>query len=297
MLRSALLAVTSVAVGTILPAQDCIDTVQPSVTILSKEMLDAPDCLFTVRFCLRKTDGDADFIDYTVVHSYGAIVRTVGVANVPPGTVICQDFTFVAECDAHASFLAEARRQDTTLCGTVYAFASLPLRLLFFRGEVLDEGKVFLQWQTVREENVSHFEVLEGFDGKQFSSAARVEAKGKGDVPSTYHHIWSLPDDAVASEVFFRLKMIDRDGKHGYSQLLHLDLGEGPGLTAYPVPASQQLCISSPRTFYSAATAVDLLGRTTPLTSSDDNCYDIRMLSSGFYRLQLGHRSIPFWVR
>ncbi|MCC6753074.1 MAG: hypothetical protein IT266_03710 [Saprospiraceae bacterium] len=297
MLRSVLFAATSLATGSLLSAQECIDTVQPEVTILSKEMLEAPDCLFTVRFCLRKTDGEADFIDYTVIHSYGAIVRSVGVANFPPGTVICQDFTFVAECDAHASFLAEARLQDTTLCGTVYAYASLPLHLLEFRGEALNRGQVLLQWQTVRESHVSHFEVMAGFDGRHFLAAGQVMAKGKGDVPASYHQVWNLPEEATAEAVYFRLKMVDLDGSFSYSRLVRVALEAKPGPVVYPVPANGQLCILGEDRNRTAALAVDLMGRSTRLPPLEGNCFDIRSLPAGFYHLQIGHQSIPFSVR
>lgn len=43
------LAIAQVSIS----AQDCIETVNNSLSIVSKQNFGGPDCLFTIRFCLK----------------------------------------------------------------------------------------------------------------------------------------------------------------------------------------------------------------------------------------------------
>jgi hypothetical protein len=65
------LAIAEVSIS----AQDCIETVNNSLSIVSKQNFGGPDCLFTIRFCLKKSTADAKTVEYAVNHTYGTMTR------------------------------------------------------------------------------------------------------------------------------------------------------------------------------------------------------------------------------
>ncbi len=92
----------------------------------------------------------------------------------------------------------------------------LPLKLIAFNAALNSSG-VALTWKTQNEEGVSHFSVERSTDGSSFESIALVISTG--NVQSTENY--SLVDTKVPAAVtYYRLKMIDLDGRFSYSGTL-----------------------------------------------------------------------------
>jgi hypothetical protein len=126
------------------------------------------------------------------------------------------------------------------------ASCQFPLNVLLFTA-IKDDKTVNLNWQTTAEKNISHFTVQRNVSGTDFTNL--------GDIPAlsdTTIHSYAYPDNVeniTANKVFYRLKIIDKDGLYTYSDLLPVELSANPtgsnanALKVYPNPAKDQLTI------------------------------------------------------
>lgn len=107
----------------------------------------------------------------------------------------------------------------------------LPLTLLTFGGH-RQGTSALLNWTTADEINVSRFEVQRSLNGSSFTSIGTVAAKA--DV-----HSYTYTDAAAQDKAwFYRLKMIDMDGKYSYSRIIALSGSSSPdGVGLFPNPA------------------------------------------------------------
>jgi hypothetical protein len=133
-----------------------------------------------------------------------------------------------------------SERQDyvyTTGC----AFA-LPLTLLNFTG-TKNNNSVLLTWKTANEINTSHFSVQRSLDAVDFSDIKTVPAT-PGSVTKTY----SFTDNVAgikAPEIYYRLKMIDKDGNFEMSNVVLVTLeNQGLRFTIRPNPAKNYFVIT-----------------------------------------------------
>jgi len=120
--------------------------------------------------------------------------------------------------------------------------APLPLQLGGFSAQK-GTGKVSLNWSTVLEVNTSHFEVEQSNNGSTWKTISIVAAKGNSNSAQKY-----AADDIAnySSKVYYRLKMVDIDGKFEYSPIAVVTFGAGKGkLFAYPNPAASFTMVSS----------------------------------------------------
>ncbi len=95
--------------------------------------------------------------------------------------------------------------------------STLPLHLLNFSG-VYRAGDAILNWSTVNEFDFEKFEIERSTNGTNFNSVGLKYANGNVNISN-----YQFKDDLSASGgniFYYRLKMIDRDGRFTYSQVL-----------------------------------------------------------------------------
>jgi hypothetical protein len=110
----------------------------------------------------------------------------------------------------------------------------LPLKLLAFSAALNDAG-VLLSWKTEDEENVSHFSLERSTNGSTFEAIATIKAIGHVNSVAKY----SFNDTKIpASTTYYRLRMVDVDGKYVYSNALVVRPAHASGVSVslYPNP-------------------------------------------------------------
>lgn len=112
----------------------------------------------------------------------------------------------------------------------------LPVRLLSFAASPL-KGDVLLTWSTAGETNSGVFVVERSTGNNEWETVQYVEARGYSSAVSNY----ALTDQHAfekAAELFYRLKIIDRDGSFEYSRVISVRNDRQPllVLAAYPNP-------------------------------------------------------------
>jgi hypothetical protein len=97
---------------------------------------------------------------------------------------------------------------------------TLPIKLTSFTA-TQKNNDVQLNWQTATEINSQHFLVQRSTDGTTYNTIATVDAKGNSSdyVNYTYNDINAL-SFATNNIVYYRLQMVDKDGKAQYSQVV-----------------------------------------------------------------------------
>jgi len=112
----------------------------------------------------------------------------------------------------------------------------LPVKLLSFTA-ALKNSNVLVNWVTESEISNDHFEVERSEDGIHFSKRSSINGNGTTNNRHTYNY-----DDVLntnASIIYYRLKVVDVDGKTSYTKVIPVKLKGNfsvDKMTVYPNP-------------------------------------------------------------
>ena len=113
----------------------------------------------------------------------------------------------------------------------------LPVTLIDFTAEK-SSLSVSLKWTVSNEANFRQYEVERSIDGILFNKIAIVQGQ---NLANYYLADKNLPDTKT---VFYRLKMVDGDGKFTYSKTVSVRLDrQAANISVYPNPALNQVTI------------------------------------------------------
>jgi len=107
----------------------------------------------------------------------------------------------------------------------------LPATLLDFSA-VKNNGTVSLRWQTSSEINFSGFFIERSADGRNWNSLLFMPAKNNAGV-ADYTNDDKTPGN---NKNFYRLRMVDKDGKYTYSKVVIIDFMMDMAVRIYPNP-------------------------------------------------------------
>jgi len=111
----------------------------------------------------------------------------------------------------------------------------LPVKLTGFATSCTHKG-VLLNWETVQETNADFFEIQSSADGTNWTRLTTVAARGNSNAPLQYSY-----NDEKAQGKFYRLKMVDRDGKFIFSSVCVANCGaKNWKASVYPNPVKDK---------------------------------------------------------
>ncbi|MFT3845906.1 MAG: T9SS type A sorting domain-containing protein [Lacibacter sp.] len=117
---------------------------------------------------------------------------------------------------------------------------TLPVTLVSFIAKPTEQNTVKLFWVSAEEINTSHFIIERSTDAVTFEVAGTVKAGGSGG--------YSFADNLLNStaSVYYRLKIVDYDGKIQYSDVIRMNTGkEKLQLLLFPNPSTKVITIIS----------------------------------------------------
>jgi uncharacterized repeat protein (TIGR01451 family) len=128
--------------------------------------------------------------------------------------------------------------QEVDQCGTV-----LPLTLLSFSGKTSTFGNI-LNWITADEKNVKGFYIERSTDGTEFENIGFIPSNSSGMVEN-----YTFTDVGTISANYYRLRIMDHDGKQTYSNIIYLSSNQS--VSIFPVPSNNSFTVKvqSPETF------------------------------------------------
>ncbi|HEX5153925.1 MAG TPA: T9SS type A sorting domain-containing protein [Parafilimonas sp.] len=177
--------------------------------------------------------------------------------------------------------------------GTVSYFKNtsvvLPLHLISFKGSA-QTGYNELQWQTAGEINTKSFEIERSNDSKNFSKIATVASRGTGNNSYTIHD-----NITYNGNMFYRLKMIDQDGKFSYSGIISIISTQAGKIIVYPNPATNviNMHVGNAGILKTQAGIFDAKGRlvqNVPI-NNDQQQINIQSLAKGVYVIRFADGS------
>jgi len=115
---------------------------------------------------------------------------------------------------------------------------SLPLKMGDFTASVKTAG-IQLNWETLLEQNTSHFDVEHSTNGSDFSAIGKVNAKGN----STNKEYYTYTDSKAPHGMnYYRLKMADLDNTYTYSRIIAIRNSSQPiSVDLFPNPVINAL--------------------------------------------------------
>jgi uncharacterized repeat protein (TIGR01451 family) len=134
--------------------------------------------------------------------------------------------------------------------------AALPVRMARFEG-VLNSGVVNLTWKTATEQDTKVFEVERSTDGLHYQKIGNVMA-ANSPVGANYAFKDPLP---AAGYNYYRLKIVDEDGRFVYSTIVRINVRAASvlTLTVYPNPSPTGIVSLSVHGTINAIATLDVL--------------------------------------
>jgi Secretion system C-terminal sorting domain len=107
----------------------------------------------------------------------------------------------------------------------------------------LSAGKVKVDWTTLKEGNTARFEVERSVDGINYISLARLQAAFYSNGLKRYSFLDDLQNIGQTNLIYYRIKLIDRDGNSMYSNISVVQLDKTQSVSIYPNPFKTDLNI------------------------------------------------------
>ena len=209
-----------------------------------------PSTSVKIRLYISKVEFDA--LDADPVSGISAITDLKILKNTDP----CSS-SVVANTTLITPTFAEAHGSNGyMLQGNISAFSSfyfsssniaLPLDLLTFSGSLQNNSTVLLKWKTENEINISHFQVERSIDGNHYNAIGTISSNGNNITGSVFNYSFTDIDAANQQSLllYYRLKVVDRDGSFKYSGIITISLADITGkMTVSPNPAISEVKVN-----------------------------------------------------
>lgn len=214
-----------------------------------------------------------------------------GTINLTLGTKSGTNPTDITILNDYLIFAADDAEKDRELFRI--ALDPLPLRLLDFTVQKSEE-KALLKWHTTSEINTAAFEI-ERANKSNFVKIGEVAALNR----SGFHSYQFEDAELSTGSNFYRLKMIDIDGKFTYSDIRRIDIQSIEKVRISPNPVTSVMKVAGV-SGYDALQVVDASGKVVyqQAISRDEEVMNMAKLSRGNYVLRLkgkqGQKSLRF---
>lgn len=166
--------------------------------------------------------------------------------------------------------------------------SNLPLTLMGFNAHV-QPGSVLLRWKTSSEHNTAQFIIERSHDGVNFLPAATVTASGNSSSVKNYSFNDQYP---LYGTRWYRLKMMDADGRFKYSGVVIVNVKAGGELLIFPNPVKAVLHVQAKGKGNATVSITDATGKivktqTVQLEGITAFAMDVQSLAKGQYYLVL----------
>ncbi|MFT6282636.1 MAG: hypothetical protein ACJA0U_002773 [Salibacteraceae bacterium] len=126
-----------------------------------------------------------------------------------------------------------------TACLDGVFLVPLPIDLLSFNANVINEKSVRLDWQTASETNNDFFTIECSVDGKNWEEVIKINGAENSSSLLDYTTIDNSPYFNIS---YYRLKQTDFDGNYSYSEIRSVNI-KNTATTIYPNPTKDQITI------------------------------------------------------
>lgn len=120
---------------------------------------------------------------------------------------------------------------------------TLALRLVSFEVEKYERGINKIKWVTSSEANAKYYDIERSNNGHKWETIGRVESAGKTNQEQGYEYVDRYSLKYTSPKVlYYRLKMVDYDGREEYSDIKLVTYEKGDALLMiYPNPTTKSI--------------------------------------------------------
>jgi hypothetical protein len=159
-------------------------------------------------------------------------------------------------------------------------------------------NQVVLNWSTDMEKNVSHFVIEKSLNGKDFAEAGILFTEGNSDVRREYNFKDELRN-ITSGLVYYRLKIVDLDGKYNQSAVRIIKVNEDNALrsiTVYPNPVANEVRITLSSTWQDKAVTIQVINangqpvlQMANTSSGQTETINVNSLTPGMYIVRVSN--------
>ena len=216
------------------PAMYAHDAMGITTLYFTQAEFDAYNAVNTVK--LPTSPGDISGKANLVIRQYAGY-SILGTGQ--PNTYFSSSSTIIDPNNTDIIWNASASRWEVSFVFNGYSgffvtsqLNALPLTLLNFNGRPYS-GYNQLQWKTADETNTKEFILERSTDASTFTAIATIAAAGAGN------NSYSFKDPiSFSGKLYYRLKMVDVDGKYTYSAIVTMTNTGNNGASLYPNPVN-----------------------------------------------------------
>jgi len=171
---------------------------------------------------------------------------------------------------------------------------TLPLKFVSFTAKPNPQNNsvVELKWQTTNEVNTENFLMERKTDATEFQE---IGVKASKNTSGLQNYAYT-DNNAPVGKVYYRLKQVDKDGKHQYSDIAVVEVKNRVEFNIYPNPAQNVLNVQLGSENITEIRVLNTNGQkllSTPVSSRETNkTINISSLSKGTYILQKIENSV-----
>lgn len=156
----------------------------------------------------------------------------------------------------------------------------VPIKLLYFGGNY-SSNAIMLNWKYETQTNFSHFVVEKSEDGTVFNRLKNIY------LTHAQLYIYTDSDLKQSSVYYYRLKMVDKDGKFSYSNIIKIQTGAVNTFSILGNPVKDNLNVTGLKVGATLA-LYDNAGKMLLQKNIQDQSFsiDLSFLSSGVYYLR-----------
>lgn len=118
--------------------------------------------------------------------------------------------------------------------------ATLELHQLYLSA-FLKKNEVRLSWIAENEMGTTNFVIERSFDGFNFERMGSKPPSGPVNTPTAYHYSDDIQNAGIHNTIYYRIKALDSDGRHAFSNVVIIRVGKSTGIQAWPVPFNDQV--------------------------------------------------------
>lgn len=125
-----------------------------------------------------------------------------------------------------------------------FTLGPLPVTMTSFHAAAI-ENYVILNWVTASESNVKGFAMERKYRNEnQFIEIGFVSSKAPaGNASNAIHYSYKDEQVKPGQQVFYRIKILDKDGRESYSGIVNVEIPNQSHVRVYPNPATNHLNI------------------------------------------------------
>ncbi|MCR9171336.1 MAG: T9SS type A sorting domain-containing protein [bacterium] len=167
--------------------------------------------------------------------------------------------------------------------------SGLPVELVEFNAENIDDRQVALDWTTSTEQNADHYIVQRAKDLSVWEDVAEVDAVGNTTETTKYETVDKEPYVGLS---YYRLKAVDTDGSYEYSTVRSVNMGMAAIARVFPNPVHDGTLIVSMDEIEKANIRIlSAIGQPIIVNSNDlssnEKAFEVGHFSGGVYFVEI----------